>query len=96
MKTERPSSLPLSLAPRGLSRAQGAEYIGVSPSEFSQMVLDGRMPKPKRIDGRLVWDRLELDAAFDVLAERNDNPWDQALGLNHAHHLPGRKRHHAP
>lgn len=96
MRSQRPSSLPPSLAPRGLSREQSAEYLGVSPSKFSQMVLDGRMPRPIRIDGRVVWDKVELDAAFDALAETNENPWDQALGLDHAHHLPGRKRHHAP
>jgi len=31
------------------------------------MVADGRMPKPKRIDGRVVWDRLQLDIAFAAL-----------------------------
>jgi predicted DNA-binding transcriptional regulator AlpA len=59
--------LPLSLAPRGLSRAQAAAYIGVSPSLFDQMVEDGRMPKPKRINTRVVWDRLSVDDAFSEL-----------------------------
>ena len=72
------SSLPLSLAPRGLSRVQAAEYIGVGVTKFDEMVDDGRMPKPKRIDGRTVWDRLKLDAAFDALGDeaRFNNEWD--------------------
>jgi hypothetical protein len=63
------SSLPLSLPPRGLSRVQAAEYIGVGVTKFDEMVDDGRMPKPKRIDGRTVWDRLKLDVAFDALGD---------------------------
>jgi len=63
----RRSALPSSLPPRGLSRAEAAEYIGVSATKFDQMVADGRMPKPKRIDGRVVWDRLQLDIAFAAL-----------------------------
>jgi predicted DNA-binding transcriptional regulator AlpA len=72
------SSLPLSLAPRGLSRVQAAEYIGVGVTKFDEMVEDGRMPKPKRIDGRVVWDRIKLDAAFAALddAAGPKNEWD--------------------
>lgn len=42
-------------------------YIGVSASKFDQMVADGRMPRPKRIDGRLSFDLFRLDAAYDAL-----------------------------
>ena len=72
------SRLPLSLAPRGLSRAQAAEYIGVGTTKFDEMVDDGRMPRPKRIDGRIVWDRLKLDAAFEALDDGAGphNEWD--------------------
>lgn len=55
--------LPLSLPPRGPSRVESAAYIGVSPTKFDELVRDGRMPRPKRIDGRTVWDRLQLDNA---------------------------------
>jgi predicted DNA-binding transcriptional regulator AlpA len=74
------SSLPLSLAPRGLSRVQSAEYIGVGVTKFDEMVVDGRMPKPKRIDGRTVWDRVLLDEAFEALdneAVAKKNHWDE-------------------
>lgn len=74
---KRRDVLPQSLAPRGLSRVQAAVYIGVSPSLFDEMVKDGRMPKPKRINGRVVWDRLLLDGAFAELPDGNerDDPW---------------------
>ena len=70
--------LPRSLAPRGLSRAQAAAYIGVSPSLFDEMVKDGRMPKPTRINARTVWDRVKLDDAFAALSDvrtDSDDPW---------------------
>ena len=72
------SRLPLSLAPRGLSRVQEAEYVGVGVTKFDDMVDDGRMPRPKRIDGRLVWDRIKLDEAFDALDDdvASKNEWD--------------------
>lgn len=59
----------IALQPRGLSRVVAAAYIGVSPTKFDQMVADRRMPKPKQVDGRRVWDRLAVDVAFDGLSE---------------------------
>ncbi len=64
---------------RGLSRAEAAEYIGVGVSKFDTMVADGRMPEPKRIDGRRVWDRRHIDRAFDLLeggCKVENNPWE--------------------
>lgn len=66
---ERHSVLPQSLPPRGLSRAEAAEYIGVSTTTFDLMVRDGRMPKAKRIGSRTVWDRLQLDKHFAELPD---------------------------
>ena len=69
----------LRIEPRGLSRADAAGYLGVSASLFDAMVRDGRMPQPKRINSRVVWDRWELDAAFDALSDCGEvNPWDNA------------------
>jgi len=67
------------IEPRGLSRSDAATYIGVSASLFDAMVKDGRMPAPKRINSRNVWDRWELNAAFDALSDSAEaNPWDSA------------------
>ncbi|WP_421477519.1 helix-turn-helix transcriptional regulator [Agrobacterium tumefaciens] len=54
-----------------MSRDEAARYIGVGTTKFDQMVKDGRMPKPKRIDGRTVWDRIKLDDAFTRLPDEN-------------------------
>jgi predicted DNA-binding transcriptional regulator AlpA len=56
---------------RGLSRVESAIYVGVSPTLFDQMVKDGRMPIPKRINGRVVWDLLALDEAFEALPDEH-------------------------
>jgi predicted DNA-binding transcriptional regulator AlpA len=73
--------LPSSLAPRGLSRVLAAAYIGVSPTKFDELVADKRMPRPKHIDGRRVWDRLKLDEAFAALDEegapKRPSVWDE-------------------
>ncbi|RVJ02419.1 XRE family transcriptional regulator [Sinorhizobium meliloti] len=58
---------PVSYPPRGLSREEAARYIGVSVSKFEAMVKDRRMPKPRQLDRRAVWDRVEIDMAFSSL-----------------------------
>lgn len=72
-------ALPPSLPPRGLCREAAASYIGISPTKFDELVEDGRMPHPKRVDSRKVWDRSSLDAFFDLLPGGeglDSNPWD--------------------
>lgn len=67
--------------PRGLSREEAARYVGVGVTKFDQMVADGRMPRPKRIDGRVVWDRLKIEVAFtDLPDDARENPLDRMLG----------------
>jgi predicted DNA-binding transcriptional regulator AlpA len=67
------------LEPRCLSREEAADYVGVSPSLFDQMVRDGRMPQPIPINARRVWDRHKLDEAISNLAgDDAKNPWDDA------------------
>lgn len=68
------------LEPRGLSREQAAAYIGVGAVKFDAMVDDGRMPRPKRIDGRRVWDRRQLDTAFAALPDEGGAPRDDETG----------------
>jgi hypothetical protein len=76
MKTQRADILPVSLPPRGLAREQAAAYIGVSASLFDLMVKDGKMPKPKRVNTRTLWDRLALDRAFARLPGGDDEEED--------------------
>lgn len=73
-----PSREQQRIEPRGLSRVEAAGYLGISPSLFDEMVKDGRMPAPKRINRRAVWDRRRLDQAFEDLPDTNgENPWDE-------------------
>ncbi|YBV97126.1 hypothetical protein M1D80_09580 [Phyllobacteriaceae bacterium JZ32] len=73
--------LPRNLPPRGLSRTEAAAYIGVSPSLFDVLVKDGRMPKPKLINSRTVWDIRKIDKAFSELPgddQEDTEGWDFA------------------
>lgn len=73
----------IAYAPRGMSREDASRYIGVSMTKFDEMVADGRMPRPKRVDGRVVWDRLKLDAAFtDLPEDKVRNPLDRMFEAN--------------
>jgi hypothetical protein len=52
---------------RGLSEPEAAIYVSLGATKFRELVKDGRMPKPRLIDGRRVWDVDDLDAAFKSL-----------------------------
>jgi hypothetical protein len=59
---------------------QAAAYIGVSPSHFDKLIRDRLMPPPKRLGGRVIWDRKLLDKTFDALdVDSNQNQDDDAL-----------------
>jgi excisionase family DNA binding protein len=69
-----------SYPPRGMSRDEAARYVGVGATKFDEMVADGRMPRLKRVDGRVIWDRLCIEAAFSDLPEDiKANPLDRML-----------------
>jgi predicted DNA-binding transcriptional regulator AlpA len=57
---------------RCLRRDMAAAYASVSATKFDQWVSDGRMPRPKRIDGCVLWDVRALDLAFDALMDQTD------------------------
>lgn len=66
---------------RGLSRIEAAQYIGVGSTKFDQLVSDEKMPRPKTIGGRRVWDVFELDEFFEGLGSQTAMPatvnqWD--------------------
>ena len=70
-----------SVDPRGLNREVAASYIGIGTTLFDALVAEGRMPKPKLINSRKIWDRQELDIAFNKLPNREQpddepNPFD--------------------
>jgi predicted DNA-binding transcriptional regulator AlpA len=71
--------LPLLPVVFGLGEIEAAAAIGVSASKFRLLVKEGRMPRPRRIDNRSVWDIDELRAAFKALPHEGEaegsNTW---------------------
>lgn len=65
----RATALPDTLQPRCINRDAAAGYVGVGTTKFDELVRDGRMPRPKVIDGRKVWDVRALNAAVDALPD---------------------------
>jgi hypothetical protein len=65
----RLTSLPDTLRPRLIDRKAAADYVGVGVTKFDEMVADGRMPAPKRIDSRKLWCVRALDTATDALPD---------------------------
>ena len=71
-----------SYPPRGLRYPEAARWIGVGRTKFLELVNDGRISKPRRIDGVKVWDRYQLDQDFDELPSDDggipdaDHTWD--------------------
>lgn len=64
---------------RGLSEPEAALYVGLGATKFRELVAEGRMPKPRLIDGRRIYDVDDLDAAFKSLpiegGEPRPNTW---------------------
>lgn len=58
----------------GLPAIEAAGSIGICVTKFREMVADGRMPRPRRVDRRLVWDVDELRDAFKSLPYDGDGP----------------------
>jgi hypothetical protein len=54
---------------RGLSRQEAAEYAGVGTTLFDRLILQGKMPDGRKVEGRKIWDIRQLDQAMDELFE---------------------------
>lgn len=69
----------------GLMDFEAAAAIGIGLTKFRELVEDKRMPPPRQIDGRLVWDVDELKLAFRAFPHvgcdqpdpvEDDGSWD--------------------
>jgi predicted DNA-binding transcriptional regulator AlpA len=67
-KSPKSASKTYAVAPRLVSRADAAHYVGISATLFYGLVSQGLMPFPKAVGSRRLWDVLELDKAIDELA----------------------------
>ena len=61
-------------------RDEAATVLGISPSLFDEWVKDGRMPKPVRVGGCVLWGASALSTAWAALEAGggvdSSNPWD--------------------
>jgi len=77
--------LDSSYPPRGMRADRAAAYLDMSLSSFHRLVEDGTIPAGVPIKGMVVWDRRDLDDAFDDLKSGKGQPrnsMDEALGIN--------------
>lgn len=63
-------NFPPGIMPFAVSRQAAAALIGISTSFFDKLVRDGRMPQPRELDGRVLWDSEELRAAWRQVPKR--------------------------
>jgi excisionase family DNA binding protein len=52
---------------RGLDENEAAIYLSLSPSFFRKLVSEKKMPRPRLVGERRIWDVEELDLAFKAL-----------------------------
>ncbi len=76
-RTKSEISLQLPIR-RGLSECEAAVYLSISPSYFRKLVEMRKMPRPRIVGSRRIWDIEELDMAFKCLP-REDGDADVAF-----------------
>ena len=68
VEAERPKRRPKREAwPRWLRREGAADYLSVSPTQFDTWRDQGIVPKPSKIGGVVLWDRLALDENMEAI-----------------------------
>jgi len=55
----------LAYPPRAMRAEQAAAYLSISTRFFYEMVEAEKLPPPVKMGNASLWDRLELDAAFE-------------------------------
>ncbi|MEY9638775.1 excisionase family DNA binding protein [Bradyrhizobium japonicum] len=59
----------LAYPPRAMRADQAAAYLSISTRFFYELVEAEKMPPPVKVGNASLWDRRELDAAFDNLKD---------------------------
>lgn len=70
--------------PRGMRADTAAWYLGMSETTFLRMVADKQMPPGVPMNGMLIWDRFELDVAFEdwkARRKKKRNSINEILGV---------------
>jgi predicted DNA-binding transcriptional regulator AlpA len=72
--------------PRGMRAERAAAYLDVSESTFLRLVEDKELPPGIAVRGMVLWDRCELDSAFDNWKAKQRkikrNTFDELLDRN--------------
>ena len=71
--------------PRAMRCDRAAAYLDMSEASFLRLVADGDFPSGVAIKGMTMWDRLELDAAFENFKDKRKakrNSVAAALGID--------------
>jgi predicted DNA-binding transcriptional regulator AlpA len=72
--------------PRTFRAEEAARYFSMSISSFLKLVAEGVMPRGIKVRGMTMWDRHELDSAWENLKEqqgaRRGNPIEEHYGIN--------------
>jgi predicted DNA-binding transcriptional regulator AlpA len=74
--------------PRAMRAEQSADYLSMSRSMFLKMVDEGKMPPPVKVGAMAMWDRYDIDHAFEDLKRGDGEP---EPGQNTMHKLLGIK-----
>jgi predicted DNA-binding transcriptional regulator AlpA len=83
MATDEPPADAIAYPPRGMRREVAARYLSISIAQFKKLVAVGELPKPVKVGGMAIWDRLELDSAFEDWKDKQTaecNTFDATLG----------------
>ena len=68
--------------PRAMRADRAAAYLDMSSSSFLKLVDEGVLPAGVHIKGMVVWDRYELDAAFENIKSCDSgNSMHKLLGI---------------
>jgi predicted DNA-binding transcriptional regulator AlpA len=66
--------------PRLMRAPRAAAYLDMGERTFLRLVAEGKLPKPKRFDGVVAWDRYHLDASIeDADNDVGENTVDRLL-----------------
>jgi predicted DNA-binding transcriptional regulator AlpA len=68
-------------APRGMRLERAAAYLDMSTSSFLRLIEEGLMPAGHEVRGMKIWDRHEIDTAFEELKRTKKDRLTEILGV---------------
>jgi predicted DNA-binding transcriptional regulator AlpA len=76
----------LAYPPRAMRADRAAAYLAMATSTFLELVKEGLLPKGVKVKGMMMWDRYDLDSAFDELKAKSNaqrrNPFEERFGTD--------------